>query len=389
MHIVDVTMFYAGESGGVKRYLGAKQLWLRSLARHRHTLLVPGARDHVNDALDTVTIRSPRLPFGNGYRLPVGQRNWAHHLRALRPDLIEVGDPYRLAWIAQRVGWESDIPVVGFYHSDLPRLVAMRFGPLAARVAERYVGDLYARFDLVLAPSRTMVERLWALGVSQARQQRLGVDTACFSPVRRDPDLRAELGLPTGCRLLIYVGRFSREKNLPLLMAAMRRLGKGYRLLLVGSGNNLPEQDNVHCLPYEPTPARLARLLASCDALVHPGDKETFGLIVLEAMACALPVVGMDAGGVAELVDAEVGLLARPGSTEALAEAIAGLFERDREALRARARARAEAYAWDSVLAQLVEHYEGLTLHRGSGEGIGPAAPALSMGTYGDTPRND
>ena len=388
MHIVDVTMFYAGESGGVKRYLGAKQQWLRALKRFRHTLLVPGTHDGFDDALETVTVRSPRLPFANGYRLPLGQRKWAHHLRALRPSLIEVGDPYQLAWMAQRVGWECDVPVVGFYHSDLPRLVGMRFGPVAARLAERYVADLYQRFDLVLAPSRTMVERLQALGVDQAAQQRLGVDTDCFAPERRDPDLRAELGLAAASRLLIYVGRFSREKNLPLLLAAMRRLGKGYQLLLVGSGNDLPRQSNVHCLPYEPTPARLARLLASCDALVHPGDKETFGLIVLEAMACGLPVVGMAAGGVAELVDEQVGLLARPGSTGALAEAIAGLFERDRRALRLNARARAETYAWDTVLAQLLYRYQTLALHHGGLEGFA-SAPSVPLGAYGSARRED
>lgn len=386
MHIVDVTMFYAGESGGVKRYLGAKQQWLRKFRHARHTLLVPGARDRVNDTLDTVTIRSPRLPFGNGYRLPVGQRNWAHHLRALRPDLIEVGDPYWLAWVAQRVGWECDIPVVGFYHSDLPRLIAMRFGGLAARLAERYVGDLYRHFDLVLAPSRIMVERLHALGVPQAQQQPLGVDVARFSPQRRDPNLRSELGLAPGTRLLVYVGRFSREKNLALLLAAMRRLGNRYHLLLVGSGNDLPAQSNVRCLPYQRTPAAVARLLASSDALVHPGDKETFGLIVLEAMACGLPVVGMAAGGVGELVDDSVGTLARPGSIDALADAITGVFDTDRERLRVNARVRAESYAWETVLTSLLHHYEALVFPNGV---AAPSAAPIPAGAHGSFDSSD
>lgn len=386
MHIVDVTMFYAGESGGVKRYLNAKRQWLHPSSRFQHTLLVPGAHDTVSDTLDTVTVRSPRLPFGNGYRLPFGHRRWTQCLRSLGPDLIEVGDPYQLAWVAQRVGWECDVPVVGFYHSDLPRLVAMRFGRLAARLTERYVAELYQRFDLVLAPSRTMVEQLQALGVERAVHQPLGVDTRCFSPQRRDANLRTELGLDAHTRLLIYVGRFSREKNLPLLLAAMRRLGKGYHLLMVGSGNELPAQANVQCLPYEATPARVARLLASCDALVHPGDKETFGLIVLEAMACGLPVVGIAAGGVAELVDTEVGLLAPPGSDRALAEAIAALFSADRAALRINARARAEHYAWENVFSQLLHRYQGLVVQHGSAN---IPLPIVHAGTPGDAPAND
>lgn len=386
MHIVDITMFFAGESGGVKRYLNAKRQWLRPLSRYQHTLLVPAADNTVSDAGDMITVRSPRLPFGNGYRLPMDHRRWAQSLKSLGPDLIEVGDPYQLAWVAQRVGWECDVPVVGFYHSDLPRLVAMRFGRLAARLTERYVSELYQRFDLVLAPSRTMVEQLLALGVEQAVHQPLGVDTRCFSPHHRDPGLRAKLGIDPRARLLIYVGRFSREKNLPLLLAAMRRLGRGYHLLMVGSGNELPAQPNVQCLSYEATPARVARLLASCDALVHPGDKETFGLIVLEAMACGLPVVGVAAGGVAELVDTDVGLLAAPGSTCALADAIAALFDTDRAALRVNARARAERYAWENVLAQLLHRYQGLAPQHGSAEVPLPAVPA---GAPGDATSSD
>ena len=80
---------------------------------------------------------------------------------------------------------ELGVPVIGFYHSDLPRLVERRFGRAWGRAAAAYVRHLYRRFDRVLTPSRTMVEHLAAIGVEGAIAQPLGVDTAAFSPARR------------------------------------------------------------------------------------------------------------------------------------------------------------------------------------------------------------
>ena len=286
MHVADITMFYAKESGGVRRYLTAKRRWLQHHARYCHSLLVPGAHDTPAVPGDIINLRSPRIACTNGYRLPLRPGRWHATLRALQPDLIEVGDPYHLAWVALDAGQRLGIPVVGFYHSDLPRLVHMRLGRSAGRLAARYVRSLYRHFDCVLAPSAVMVRQLQSMDIAQAVQQPLGVDTRCFAPQRRDPWLRRQLGLTPETRLLVYVGRFAREKNLPLLFAAMRRLGRPYHLLLVGSGVDLPAQRNVTCWPYQSDAAALARVIASCDALVHPGHQETFGLIVLEAMAC-------------------------------------------------------------------------------------------------------
>ncbi len=67
----------------------------------------------------------------------------------------------------------------------------------------------------------------------------------------------------------------------------------------------------------------LAQWLASVDALVHAGTKETFGLVILEAMACGRPVIAARAGAVPEIVDESVGLLAKPCDGESMAETIA------------------------------------------------------------------
>ena len=364
MHLLDITMFYASESGGVKRYLSAKRDWLRRHTSVRHSLLVPAETDS-DDGAGILTCASPAIPFTGGYHWPLRRERFMQRIVDLCPDVIESGDPYGLAWTALEAGQRLGVPVVGFYHSDLARLVSRRVGAWCEPAAARYVQRLYRRFDLVLAPSRIMADKLRAFGVSRVEQQNLGVDIHLFNPRWRDESLRGELGLPRETRLLIYAGRIAREKNLPVLMEAMQGLGPRYHLLVVGGGARPRPLPNVTFYPYLAEARELARLLASCDALVHAGDQETFGLVVLEAMACGLPVIGVAAGAVPELLDAECGLLARPRDGASLAEAVEALYQRDLAAMGRAARLRVERlYSWDRVFRHQLLAYERLLAAR-------------------------
>jgi hypothetical protein len=91
------------------------------------------------------------------------------------------------------------------------------------------------------------------------------------------------------------------EQTLDLISAAAR-LGQPYHLLLIGGDKLERLNAQVTVLPYEPVSVRLARVLASCDAFIHAGAEETFGLVLIEAMACGIPVVAVASGGLAELV---------------------------------------------------------------------------------------
>src|SRR5260370_35962592 len=109
--------------------------------------------------------------------------------------------------------------------------------------------------------------------------------------------------------------------------------------MVCGAHEARPER-NVTILPYRRDSRELAEVFASADALVHAGTKETFGLVILEAMACARPVVAARAGAFPELIDESVGVLAAPNSPAGMAEAIAGLYEADLAAGAAAAPAR-------------------------------------------------
>lgn len=358
-HLVDVTLFFAPTSGGVRRYLLAKHGGLARSGRLRHTILVPGSAD-TGLPDDVVTFGSPAIPFGRGYRAPLGMARFRAQLRALAPDLIEVGDPYQLAWQSLRVARELQRPAVAFCHSDVESLAHAALGAWSARQVRRYLARLYGHFDLVLAPSAHLAQRLRDAGIQPVEIQRLGVDVDVFRPDVVDPGVRAALGIPADARLLVFAGRLSPEKRIPVLRAAMRRLGPGYHLLLVGSGRRARPASNITLLNYQQDPQQLARLLASADAFVHAGDQETFGLVALEALACGVPVIASHAGALPELVDATVGATFRPGDARALAAAVGGLFERDAGPLRIAARRRAEAHSWQAVCGDLLARYERL-----------------------------
>jgi alpha-1,6-mannosyltransferase len=362
MHLVDITMFYAAEGGGVSTYLNAKAHWLARRSLVRHTIMSPNVETCGDGVSALVRIPAAGLPGFHGYRMPLSVAAPARLLAAARPDLVEAGDAGHCAWAALRMRKRHDIPAVAFYHSDLPRLVQPRFGRWIARGACKYLANLYRQFDLVLAPSRVMVQQLEALGVRGAVHQPLGIDSSIFRPQRRDETLREHLGLDPDSRLLVYAGRFTPEKKLDVLVEAVRRLGERYHLIMVGAGVDAPPRcAQITHIPFKRDQRQLARLLASCDLLVHPGDCETFGLIVLEAMACGLPVVATNGGGVAELVDRETGILAEPNSVDSLAGAIEAIYQRDMARMGQAARRKAaEHYDWNEILPQVLGRYDSL-----------------------------
>ena len=380
MHIADMTMFYAPSSGGVRTYLEAKRQRLVNADDVCHSLLIPsipsdatpvGDIVRLNDnaprdqRLQTLRIPAPPLPFSGGYRFPLRRYHWVNALDALQPDIIEAGDPYVVGWAAIRAARRLNIPLVAFYHSDLPEMLGSRFGNGVRRLTEAYIRRLYSHYDSVLAPSQLMAKRLADMGVERVSVQPLGVDTVRFTPTKRDSALREQLSLADDVHLLIFAGRGSQEKNLPILLDTMRLLGEHYHLLMVGS--NMPRQtpDNVTTISQFCPPDELAGLLASADALLHAGTQETFGLVILEAMASGIPVVAANAGALPEMLDDCYSRLCAPLDAHDMARATRELFQHDVRAMGTCARQRVEQHhGWDAVVDSLRQHYERVIAER-------------------------
>jgi alpha-1,6-mannosyltransferase len=343
----------------VRTYLDAKHRRLSLQPGVRHSLLIPGAGSSHRDGIYKVP--APAVPFGNGYRFPLRVAPWRNVLQALQPDLIEVGDPYLTAWAALDARRQLDVPVIGFYHSDLPLLVSNRVGSWLGTNIEAYVRRLYGNFDRVLAPSKVMADKLIGLGVENVYVQPLGVDLNTFNPKLRDPALKAELGLDEETHLLVFAGRGSREKNLPVLLECVKLLGAGYHLLLIGSHMPTQVPENVSVIGHFCAAPQVARLLASADVLVHAGDQETFGLVVLEAMASGIPVVAVASGAFTEIVPPQCGQLCSPNNPRAMASAVRELLAANHlEKGRTARRYVSENYCWDTVVTGLLEHYRAV-----------------------------
>jgi alpha-1,6-mannosyltransferase len=361
MHLVDTTLFYSPTSGGVKRYLSAKHAWLAAHTDWEHTIVVPGREGQLERG-GVCTLPGYPVPGTFNYRLPLNPRRWARLLDALEPTLIEAGDAFHPAWCGWRVAQRRGIPLAGFYHSNLPQLAGRRScGWFTEPVLRRYLRVLYERCDLVFAPSRLMCHYLEELGVQRVRHQPLGVDAEVFTPARRSAALRDCLNLPAEARVLVYAGRFAREKNLPVLLQAFAQLGAPYHLVLIGGEDRTRLAANVTVLPYRRDSLELAQWLASADALVHAGTKETFGLVILEAMACGRPVVAARAGAFPEFIDDSVGMLAEPNDAASMAAAVDALYERDLDAVGAAARAHVlKHFTWHRAFQTQLSAYNAL-----------------------------
>lgn len=383
MKICDLTQFYSPVSGGVKRYISEKIAWMRrARPDDRHVLIIPGERTECReDGLSRVyTIRSPLVSRTARYRALLNLTAIEEILENERPDVIESGDPYQVAWKALASGDALGIPVVAFYHSHFPeaylRTIERFFGPIAVEitrdVARRYVRELYTRFAATIVPSPALAKVLRDWGVDNTRLGELGVDTRLFHPDGPDgeaADVRRALGIPGDTTLLLYVGRLSPEKNVATMFEAFELLARArnsrFSLLVTGDGpgrrqlTDLCERNpNVHWLPYQGDGNQLARIYRAADLFVHPGVQETFGLVSLESQACGTPVVGIRGSYMDRIIFTDLGHWAAENSPSSLADAIRAMSSRDLAAEGASAAARVrQFYDWDRVFGRLFAVY--------------------------------
>lgn len=380
MRICDLTTLYIdGGAGGVNTYLLEKA---RYFADHRgvkqHTIIVPGARDTEQRLFDSTlyTVRSPCFVYNPHHRILTHYRQITRLLTMVRPDLIEVDCTYLLGHWARRAMRQTPVPLVGFYHAHLPsfyaRPLTQRFGNVVATIAEasawRYMAYCMAPLDKVLVASQDIYARLVTTLATKVEQVPLGVNMELFKP-RPLQDSTTRHTRP----MILYVGRLSQEKDLPVLFEAFRLLNQWgtYQLCLVGDGplrcqterfvQTTPHTTYVGMIPYG---TRLAELYATADVLALPSRNETFGLTILEALAAGVPVVAANQGGPTDLLQPHVGALATPGDPVDFADKLARVLADCTKAEQCRAYV-TEHFSWSKTFLKLLTIYENL-LARGT-----------------------
>ena len=374
MKICDLTQFYSPLSGGVKRYVHEKANFIRSHTNDEHVLIVPGERTERigDDQTRTYSIRSPLISRTAKYRALLNLRAVGEILERERPDIIESSDPYQVGWKAISFGKAAKIPVVAFYHSHFPeaylrgasKFLGRRAGSSLMSAARRYVRKMYNRFEATLVPSQPLAETLEDWGVRNVRLVPLGVNTQNFRP---DPDdvaeTRTALGIASGRKLLLYIGRLAPEKNTATLFEAFELLADRtdeFAFLVIGNGPQREQLSrleaktgSVKWIEYCTDPAELARYYRAADLFVHPGTQETFGLVALESQACGTPVVGIRGSRLDGIILHDQERWAEDDDAGALADAIEQFSRRDLRALGDIAAQGAAEYAWPRVFERL------------------------------------
>lgn len=394
----DLTQSWSDVGGGVRTYLLHKRRHILQSTPHSHLMIIPGARDEMieEERAITVTIASPHVPRSPHYRLMLRNGAVRAALERFRPALIECQDAYNLPWAA--IGHRRrhpDTALIAAYMTDFPTVYVERplskvvTKPVAgalSRFCYGYCGLLYRRFDGIFSLSENGgAAKLRSLGIDPVDIVPLGVEVGEFGPERRDPRLRAKLGLTDNQPLLIYVGRLDGEKRPDLVVDAFRRLPRdlGAKLALLGEGPLRSEiasldDDRITMPGYVQNRAELSRWLASADIYVSAMADETFGVSIIEAQASGLPVVGVAAGAMIDRVTSDTGRLGPVGNSIEMASNILELWNGNRALIGKAAREHALQFSWVSSMEALFGRVYPAAFERRRQRLLGVAAAAVA-----------
>lgn len=347
MNIVDVCAFFSPRGGGVKTYVGQKLAMARKFG-HDITILAPGDDDRtiaIGADARIRTIASPRFPLDRKYWY-FGEEQQLHRaLDALAPDFVEASSPWRSPLMV--ANWRPEVPKALVMHADPLSAYAYRWlEPLLSRdTIDRRFGrfwdhlrSLGLRYDAVICASHDLTSRLRAGGVGGLATIPMGIEAGRFSPQHRSPALRAQMlaqcGLGPDAMLLVSAGRLAPEKRLPMLIEAVTIAGarRPVALAIFGEGREQATvlraiSGNPHVRLFQPERdrANFARILASCDALLHGCEAETFCMTAAEAVASGIPVIVPDRGGAADFARDAGGIRYRSADRADLVRAILAL----------------------------------------------------------------
>jgi glycosyltransferase involved in cell wall biosynthesis len=332
MKIMIVTDAWDPQVNGVVRTLKNTTRELTELG-HRVELLTP---------LEFRTVPCPTYPEIRLSLFPARRVN--ARIDAFAPDALHIATEGPLGMAARRYALRHGIPFTSAYHTRFPEYVQARFGiPLAATY--KFLHWFHGSSQAVMAPTPVVKRDLEKYGFTNVVLWSRGVDLDIFHP--QDSKV-----LNTARPIFLYVGRVAIEKN----VEAFLKLDLPGSKWVAGEGPQLaelksryPEVNYLGVLSQ----AELAKVYAAADVFVFPSRTDTFGLVLLEALACGLPVAAYPVTGPVDVLgDGDAGAM-----NEDLREACLDALKIDR----AVARAWAERYSWRAASEQFASHLRPLT----------------------------
>lgn len=297
-------------------------------------------------------------------------------IKRLNLDLIHVHSPFLLGRLGARYARRLGIPLVFTFHTLYDQYV--HYVPFARsfsrELAQKISRDFCNQCDLVLVPTNVVGDYLRQIGVkAPVSRVPTGIKYEQFQTGDRDW-LRRQYQIPSGAKILIFVGRLGQEKNIPFLLQSFKlahqQIGELY-LVLVGGG---PEEEELKNLAAELGLGQrviftgtmgygdVVKCYSGSDLFVFPSVTETQGIVIAEAKAAGLPVVAIKAYGASEMVEDGVDGFLTPPEPQKFAERVCQILldETLRTELSSRARINASQLSVANCTASLVECYRGL-----------------------------
>lgn len=334
----------------------------------RSIQLVQCGGEEVEGAVTLKAVTSLALPMYDSKQLGVPSLlDVLDHITEADYDVLHIAAPGPLGLAVMAAGLTLGIPIVGAYHTEFGSYARVLSGDsIVAEMVDSVVREFYLRCNILMVPSADSREALVRRGfpAEKIHLLRNGVDSALFSPTRRDEVRRQELG--AGKSLLLYVGRVSREKGLRELAHAIVEADRDdVHLVVVGDGPYREEMERLlgdrATFTGFLTGEELARTYASCDVFVFPSETDTLGRVVTEAQASGLPAVVFGVGGPREAMrGGETGFVVEPGDFQTFLERALWLI--DRPTVRAEMSSAASEHSadldWKNVFAHLMEVFQ-------------------------------
>ncbi len=386
--IVDFNNFWSPSGGGVRRYHLQKMAFYQQQGEVLSVFVMPDSKSFTekkSDGLIIEHVEAFRFPGNWEYRFIWKQSQIRPILQKYMPDVIEVGSPYILPSVVRHAAKKicPNAALLSFWHADFPityveRPVANKLGTvlgkLGRKIAFWYARQEFHNYDGVQVSCKEVMDRLDANNLPKSHWIPLGCDIQMFSPEKRDDELVKNLKDGDPNRLTIFFPhRFCEEKGIELLLGAYdiitSKLNCEPALVLAGTGPYLPQvQEAVKTHPriqyagFIKSIDEMARYYASADMGLALSGWETFGLSILESMACGNAQIGASTGAAAEHVrESDAGMILEARTSEALAEAIVNLYNSDLRQKKLNARRYAEKFSWNDCFKRQLDLYKEIS----------------------------
>lgn len=332
---------------------------------HQVLLFGPPGGPQEYAGAEIVGVGGPRFPLYPELRINIPRRFVWEKIKAFQPDLVHIVSPFFLGPFGFSYARRLNVPILASFHTHVPSYVRHYGGAFVEPIVWSYLRAMHNLADVNLCPSTETLRDLRSHGFERVRWWQRGIDTRRFTPGPRDMALRARLtdGNPNEL-LVLYVGRHSPEKRLDLIRDPLASV-PGARLAMVGGGPS-HEQLKRHFRGTRTTfpgflrGEELVDAYRAADVFLFPSTTETFGLVALEAMACGVPVIAANTGGVLDIIrDGENGLLFNPERPAEIGALVRRLQQQPalRERLAEQGLQRARSRSWQSTMDQLIDYY--------------------------------